>query len=182
MGGGDAALEEGDFLTRYASKVYIIHRRDQFRAQPVLQERARANPKIEFILNAKVREIQGDDTVSNVRYVQNGVEKNLPVGGVFIFVGFVPNSNLLNAHAEHDAAGYFITDRNMQTSIEGLWAVGDVRAQLTKQIATAVGDGTTAAVAASQYVEKLRDRQRRVGVEAGAGRSASAGPRTLEGP
>ena len=180
VGGGDAALEEGDFLTRYASKVFIIHRRDQFRAQPVLQERARANPKIEFILDAQVREIQGDDTVSNVRYVQNGVEKDLPVGGVFIFVGFLPNSNLLKAHAEHDAAGYFITDRNMQTSIEGLWAVGDVRAQLTKQIATAVGDGTTAAVAASQYVEKLRDRQRRVGVEAGAGRSASAGPRTLE--
>jgi len=182
VGGGDAALEEGDFLTRYASKVYIIHRRDQFRAQPVLQERARANPKIEFILKAQVREIQGHDTVSNVRYLQNGVEKDLPVGGVFIFVGFLPNSNLLKAHAEHDAAGYFITDHNMQTSIEGLWAVGDVRAQLTKQIATAVGDGTTAAVAASQYVEKLRDRQRRVGVEAGAGRSTSAGPRTLEVP
>src|SRR5215472_725161 len=165
---GEAALEEGDFLTRYASKVYIIHRRDQFRAQPVLQERARANPKIEFILKAQVREIQGHDTVSNVRYLQNGVEKDLPVGGVFIFVGFLPNSNLLKAHAEHDAAGYFITDHNMQTSIEGLWAVGDVRAQLTKQIATAVGDGTTAAVAASQYVEKLRDRQRRVGVEARA--------------
>ena len=168
VGGGDAALEEGDFLTRYASKVYIVHRRDQFRAQPVLQERAKANPKIEFILNAQVREIQGDDKVSNVRYVQNGVVKDLAVGGVFIFVGFLPNSNLLRAHAEHDAAGYFITDRNMQTSIEGLWAVGDVRAQLTKQIATAVGDGTTAAVAASQYVEKLRDRQRRVGVKAGA--------------
>ena len=163
VGGGDAALEEGDFLTRYASKVYIIHRRDQFRAQPVLQERAKANPKIEFILNAQVHEIQGDGKVRNVRYVQNGVEKDLPVGGVFIFVGFLPNSDLLKAHAEHDAAGYFITDRNMQTSIEGLWAVGDVRAQLTKQIATAVGDGTTAAVAASQYVEDLKDRQRRVG-------------------
>lgn len=161
VGGGDAALEEGDFLTRYATKVYIIHRRDQFRAQPVLQERARANPKIEFIMDAQVREIEGDDQVRNVRYVQKGVEKDLPVGGVFIFVGFLPNSDLLKAHAEHDAAGYFVTDRNMQTSIEGVWAVGDVRAQLTKQIATAVGDGTTAAVAASQYVEALRDRQRR---------------------
>ena len=161
VGGGDAALEEGDFLTRYATKVYIIHRRDQFRAQPVLQERARANPKIEFIMDAQVREIEGDDQVRNVRYVQKGVEKDLPVGGVFIFVGFLPNSDLLKAHAEHDAAGYFVTDRNMQTSIEGVWAVGDVRAQLTKQIATAVGDGTTAAVAASQYVEALRDRQRK---------------------
>ena len=161
VGGGDAALEEGDFLTRYATKVYIIHRRDQFRAQPVLQERARANPKIEFIMDAQVREIEGDEQVRNVRYVQKGVEKDLPVGGVFIFVGFLPNSDLLKAHAEHDEAGYFVTDRNMQTSIEGVWAVGDVRAQLTKQIATAVGDGTTAAVAASQYVEALRDRQRR---------------------
>ena len=164
VGGGDAALEEGDFLTRYATRVYIIHRRDQFRAQPVLQERARANPKVEFIMNAQVREIQGDGEVRNVRYVQGGLEKDLPVGGVFIFVGFLPNSDLLKAHAEHDEAGYFITDGNMQTSIEGLWAVGDVRAQLTKQIATAVGDGTTAAVAASQYVEALKDRQRAVEV------------------
>jgi len=164
VGGGDAALEEGDFLTRYASKVYLIHRRDQFRAQPVLQERARSNPKIEFVLDAQVRSIEGDDKVQRVRYVQRGEEKELSVGGVFIFVGFLPNSDLLKAHADHDAAGYLLTDRNMQTSIEGLWAVGDVRAQLTKQIATAVGDGTTAAVAASQYVESLRDRQRRAGV------------------
>jgi thioredoxin reductase (NADPH) len=164
VGGGDAALEEGDFLTRYASKVYLIHRRDQFRAQPVLQERARANPSIEFVLDAQVRSIEGDEKVQRVRYVQRGEEKELTVGGVFIFVGFVPNSDLLKAHADHDPAGYLVTDRNMQTSIEGLWAVGDVRAQLTKQIATAVGDGTTAAVAASQYVESLKDRQRKAGV------------------
>lgn len=164
VGGGDAALEEGDFLTRYASKVYIIHRRDQFRAQPVLQDRARANPKIEFILDAQVRAIEGDAKVQRVRYVQRGEEKELSVGGVFIFVGFVPNSDLLKAHADHDQAGYLLTDRDMQTSIAGLWAVGDVRAQLTKQIATAVGDGTTAAVAASAYVEALKDRQRRAGV------------------
>jgi thioredoxin reductase (NADPH) len=164
VGGGDAALEEGDFLTRYATKVYLIHRRDQFRAQPVLQERARANPKIEFILDAQVCTIEGDEKVQRIRYVQRGEEKELAVGGVFIFVGFVPNSDLLKVHADHDPAGYLVTDRNMQTSIEGLWAVGDVRAQLTKQIATAVGDGTTAAVAASQYVESLRDRQRKAGV------------------
>jgi thioredoxin reductase (NADPH) len=163
VGGGDAAVEEADFLTRYASKVTILHRRSQFRAQPILQERARANPKIELILEAQVREIRGDGKVRGVRYVQRGEEKEQAVGGVFIFVGFVPNSSLLKAHAEHDVAGYLVTDRDMRTSIEGLWAVGDVRAQLTKQIATAVGDGTTAAVAASQYVEALRDRQRRAG-------------------
>ncbi len=164
VGGGDAALEEGDFLTRYASKVYVIHRRSEFRAQPVLRDRARSNPKIEFILDAQVRSIEGDASVQRVRYVQCGQEKELSVGGVFIFVGFLPNSHLLKAHADHDAGGYLLTDRNLQTTIEGLWAVGDVRAQLTKQIATAVGDGTTAAVAASQYVDDLKDRQRKAGV------------------
>ena len=160
VGGGDAALEEGDFLTRYASRVYIIHRRDQFRAQPILQDRARANPKIEFILNAQVEEIVGNGQVRRVRYVQAGQEKDLEAGGVFIFVGFIPNSTILRPHAEHEPEGYLITDRNMQTSIPGVWAVGDVRAQLTKQIATAVGDGTTAAVAALQYVDQVRDRER----------------------
>ncbi len=87
----------------------------------------------------------------------------LEVGGVFIFVGFEPNSNLLGVHVDHDAAGYILTDRDMGTSVEGLWAVGDVRAQLTKQIATAVGDGTTAAVAASQYISHRRDRERQGG-------------------
>jgi thioredoxin reductase (NADPH) len=160
VGGGDAALEEGDFLTRYASRVYIIHRREQFRAQPILQDRARANPKIEFILNAQVEEIVGNGQVQRVRYVQAGEKKDLEAGGVFIFVGFIPNSTILRPHAEHEPEGYLITDRNMQTSIPGVWAVGDVRAQLTKQIATAVGDGTTAAVAALQYVDRVRDQQR----------------------
>jgi thioredoxin reductase (NADPH) len=156
VGGGDAAIEEGDFLTRYASKVYIIHRRDQFRAQPILLDRARANPKIDFILDSHVESIVGDEKVRAIRIERHGHTKELPVGGVFIFVGFVPNSGLLKVHVEHDPAGYIITDRNMQTSAVGIWAVGDVRSQLTKQIATAVGDGTTAAVAASAYVSALK--------------------------
>jgi thioredoxin reductase (NADPH) len=160
VGGGDAAIEEGDFLTRYASKVYIIHRRREFRAQPILVDRARSNPKIEFILDAQVKEIAGDQKVHVIRYEQGGQTKDLRVGGVFIFVGFVPNSALFKVHVDHDAAGYVLTDRNMQTSVEGIWAVGDVRAQLTRQIATAVGDGTTAAVAASQYITALKDAAR----------------------
>ena len=160
VGGGDAAVEEGDFLTRYASKVYIIHRRNEFRAQPILMDRARANPKIEFILDAVVKDIKGDDKVRAVDYEHRGHVTELPIGGVFIFVGFVPNSKLLKPHVNHDDAGYIITDRNMQTSIEGIWAVGDVRSQLTKQIATAAGDGTTAAVAASMYVSALKDTAR----------------------
>ena len=161
VGGGDAAVEEGEFLTRYASKVYVIHRRNEFRAQPILVDRAKANPKIEFILDAHVKEIAGDDKVHLVRYEQGGEQKELKVGGVFIFVGFVPNSKLLKVHVDHDSAGYILTDRNMQTSVDGIWAVGDVRAQLTKQIATAVGDGTTAAVAASAYITTLKDAARR---------------------
>jgi thioredoxin reductase (NADPH) len=157
VGGGDAAVEEGDFLTRYASKVYIIHRRSELRAQPILIDRAKANPKIQFIFDAQVKEIVGDSKVQVVRYEQHGNQKELAVGGVFVFVGFVPNSGLFKVHVNHDEAGYIVTDRNMQTSVDGIWAVGDVRSQLTKQIATAVGDGTTAAVAASMYVSSLKD-------------------------
>lgn len=160
VGGGDAAVEEGEFLTRYASRVYVIHRRDELRAQPILVDRAKANAKIEFILNAHVLEIVGEDKVQLVRYEQGGKTMELRVGGVFIFIGFVPNSKLFKVHVDHDAGGYILTDRNMQTSIEGIWAVGDVRAQLTKQIATAVGDGTTAAVAAATYITQLKDTAR----------------------
>jgi thioredoxin reductase (NADPH) len=157
VGGGDAAVEEGEFLTRYASKVYIIHRRSELRAQPILIDRARANPKVEFILDAMVTKITGDEKVQVLHYDQRGVSKELQVGGAFIFVGFVPNSGLFKVHIDHDEAGYILTGRDMQTSVEGIWAVGDVRSQLTKQIATAVGDGTTAAVAASMYVTSLKD-------------------------
>jgi thioredoxin reductase (NADPH) len=160
IGGGDAAVEEGVFLTRYASKVYILHRRSELRAQPILVERAKADPKVEFIFDAHVKEIVGDHKVQSIRYEQRGETKELKVGGVFIFIGFVPNSSLLKVHVDHDAGGYLLTDRNMQTSVQGIWAVGDVRAQLTKQIATAVGDGTTAAVAAQQYITSLKDAAR----------------------
>jgi thioredoxin reductase (NADPH) len=156
VGGGDAAVEEGDFLTRYASRVYVIHRRDQFRAQPILLDRARANPKLEFILDSQVESIVGDEKVRAVRYQRQGKPVELAVGGVFIFIGFVPNSGLLKVHVDHDEAGYILTDKNMETSVPGIWAVGDVRSQLTKQIATAVGDGTTAAVAASAYISALK--------------------------
>jgi thioredoxin reductase (NADPH) len=168
VGGGDAALEEGDFLTRYASKVHLVHRRHELRGQPVLQQRARANPKIDFHLGAQVERIKGDGSVTGVDLMQDGEPGHLPVGGVFIFIGFEPNSTLLVPHADHDAGGYLLTDRDLRTSLDGVWAVGDVRAQLTKQIATAVGDGTTAAVSASQYVEARRDRERaRAGGEDG---------------
>lgn len=157
IGGGDAAVEEAAFLTRYASKVTLIHRRQEFRAQPVLVDRARRDPKLDFLLDTVVEEIQGDGsrvTALRLRHLPDGAERDFPVGGVFIFVGFIPNTGLLKAHADHDAQGYYLTDANMQTSVPGVFAAGDVRAQLTRQVTTAVGDGTTAALAATKYVEE----------------------------
>jgi thioredoxin reductase (NADPH) len=163
VGGGDAAVEEADYLTRYATKVYIVHRRDQLRASKILQERAFANPKIELIWNKRVLEMKGtergihhlglEDTVT-------GERSTLMVGGVFIFIGFKPNTELVAGHAKHDAGGYFITDDRMMTSIPGLFAAGDVRSQLTRQITTAVGDATTAAIAAEKYLTALRERDK----------------------
>ena len=160
VGGGDAAVEEADYLTRYASKVYIVHRRDQLRASKILQERAFANPKIEMVWNKRVLEIVGDGAA--VKHLQledtvTGAASQLPVNGVFVFIGFKPNTGIVEGHVKHDASGYFVTDERMMTSIPGLFAAGDVRSQLTRQITTAVGDGTTAAIAVEKYLAALRE-------------------------
>src|SRR5580765_4607504 len=164
VGGGDAAVEEADYLTRYASKVYLIHRRDSFRASKILQERLFANPKIEVIWNTTVTEIKGDVSGAKELLLQNTVDHSastLAATGVFIFVGFTPNSGLIKEHFDHDASGYVITDDRMMTSIPGLFAAGDLRVQLTRQVTTAVGDATTAAIAVEKY---LTERRSRVGV------------------
>jgi thioredoxin reductase (NADPH) len=159
IGGGDAAVEEADYLTRYASRVYVVHRRDEFRASKLLQERLFANPKIEVKWNQKVTEFMGgpgglqsvelEDTVT-------GKSSSLAAAGAFVFIGFRPNTGLVTEHFRHDAAGYMITDDRMMTSIPGLFAAGDVRAQLTRQITTAVGDATTAAIAVEKYLAERR--------------------------
>ncbi|HEX6534947.1 MAG TPA: thioredoxin-disulfide reductase [Gemmatimonadaceae bacterium] len=163
VGGGDAACEEADFLTRYAEKVYLIHRRDEFRASKIIQKRVFENPKIEVIWNATVERIEGDaqGLVHNVRLcdVRAGRERDLAVTGVFIFIGFRPNTGVVDGHLEHDEGGYIITDANMESSISGLFVAGDVRAQLTRQVTTAAGDGTTAAIAAEKYLAALRHGQ-----------------------
>ena len=160
VGGGDAAVEEADYLTRYASKVTLVHRRGEFRASKILQERAFANPKIEVIRNTIVPEIVGNEkgvTHAVLESSTTGKRANLDVGGVFIFVGFKPNTQLVDGHVDHDASGYLITDNKMMTSMAGLFAAGDVRSQLTRQITTAVGDGTTAAIAVEKYLKTLRE-------------------------
>lgn len=168
VGGGDAAVEEADYLTRYGSKVYLVHRRDQLRASKLLQERLFANPKIEVLWNKKVLEITGEEqagfrTVTGLALEDTvtGEVSTLPASGCFVFIGFKPNTGLIREHFRHDAAGYVITDERMMTSIPGLFAAGDLRVQLVRQITTAVGDATTAALAVEKY---LAERRSKVGV------------------
>jgi thioredoxin reductase (NADPH) len=159
VGGGDAAVEEADYLTRYAAKVYIVHRRDRLRASKILQQRAFANPKIEVIWNKRVLEIKGTAKGAEALLLEDtvtGDHSTLVAGGVFIFIGFQPNAGLVEGHAKHDANGYFVTDDRMMTTIPGLFAAGDVRSQLTRQITTAVGDATTAAIAVEKYLTAMR--------------------------
>jgi thioredoxin reductase (NADPH) len=159
IGGGDAAVEEADYLTRYAEKVYIIHRRDAFRASQILQDRAFENPKIEVLWNKVVVEMVGDP--AGLKHLEledtvDGAPSQLPVTGAFVFIGFTPNSGLVKQHYAHDAAGYIITNERMETSIPGLFAAGDLRVQLTRQVTTAVGDATTAAIAVEKYLAERR--------------------------
>jgi len=156
-GGGDAAVEEGLFLTKFGKKVILIHRRDELRAQKIIQERAFKNPKMEFIWDSVVESINGDDKVRTltIKNVKTGEKSTLDVGAIFIFIGFVPNSNIVREKLDKDAGGYIITNDRMETSIKGIYACGDVRSQLVRQITNAVGDGTTAAVAAEKYIEEL---------------------------
>ena len=159
VGGGDAAVEEADYLTRYASKVYIVHRRDQLRASKIIQQRALANPKIEMVWNKRVVEIVGDGSCIkhlDLEDTVTGARSQLPVGGVFVFIGFKPNTGIVDGHVKHDASGYFVTDDRMMTSIPGLFAAGDLRVQLTRQITTAVGDATTAAIAVEKFLKDRR--------------------------
>ncbi len=158
-GGGDAAVEEGNFLTKYGKKVYIIHRRDQLRAQKIIQDRAFKNDKIEFIWDTVIESINGNDKVRSLslKNVKTGETSTLDVGAIFVFIGFVPNSNLFREPVKKNENGYIITDTRMETSLKGVFACGDVREQLVKQITNAVGDGTTAAVAAEKHIEELED-------------------------
>jgi len=157
VGGGDSAVEEATFLTRYGEKVYIIHRRDEWRAQKLLQERALANPKIVPVWNSVVDEIGGESKVEwlQVRDVNTGEETRIDVGGVFVYVGFMPNSEIFGPEFPKDAQGFVITDDKMETPVPGLYVAGDVRSQYVRQISNAVGDATTAAVAATRYIEEL---------------------------
>jgi thioredoxin reductase (NADPH) len=163
VGGGDAAVEEGAFLTKFASKVVIIHRRDKLRAAKIIQQRAFDNPKVEFIWDTVVEEICGDDTkVSHLKLknVKTGVTSEFKCGAVFPYIGFHANTDYIKVDLKKDDEGYLITDYKMQTSCPGIFAVGDMRVQFVRQVTNAVGDGTVAAVAAEKYIEELEDKKK----------------------
>ncbi|HDP36245.1 MAG TPA: thioredoxin-disulfide reductase [Candidatus Atribacteria bacterium] len=158
VGGGDTAIEEALYLTKFAQEVTIIHRRDRLRATKILQERVFANKKINFAWDSVVTKILGKEKVEGV-LIQNkktGEEKEIPCQGAFVFVGNVPNSKFLNKIIKLDQKGYIFTDDNMMTSQEGIYACGDVRKKLLRQVVTACGEGATAAFAAQKYIEELK--------------------------
>ncbi|MFH1699966.1 MAG: thioredoxin-disulfide reductase [Candidatus Zixiibacteriota bacterium] len=156
-GGGDAAVEEAIFLTKFGSKVIIIHRRDKLRAQKIIQERAFNNPKIEFIWDSVVEKINGEAKIESLslKNVKTGEISTLDVGACFVFIGFKPNTSILPDDIKMNEQGYVITDYKMETSVPGIYVCGDIRVQLVRQITNAVGDGTTAAMAAVYRIEEM---------------------------
>lgn len=160
VGGGDSAVEEAVFLTRFASKVTIIHRRNEFRAQKILQKRAFENEKIEVIWDTVVKEIRGENVVQSVllENVKTGEQREYPTNGVFIYVGMDPLTQSVRGLGITNEAGYVLTDEQMRTKVPGVFAAGDVREKMLRQVVTATGDGSIAAQAAQHYVEALDER------------------------
>ena len=160
VGGGDSAVEEGTYLTQFAEKVTIIHRRDELRAQKILQDRAFNNERVDFIWNAVVEEIYGDDmSVKGVKIKDTltGEEREVETAGTFIYVGILPNTANFRNLGITDDEGWIITDGRMETAVPGIFAVGDVRLTPLRQVATAVGDGSIAGDNAFHYIERLNE-------------------------
>ncbi len=157
VGGGNAAVEEAMYLTKFADKVYVIHRRDALRADKIVQDRAFKNEKIEFVWDSVVKEIKGEDLVNTVviENVKSGSMSELAVNGVFPYIGMVPNIELFNGQIEQDKGGFILTDETMKTSVDGVFAVGDVRHTPLRQVITAASDGAVGAVYAVKYLETL---------------------------
>jgi len=155
VGGGDSALTEALFLTKFVKELTIVHRREALRGTKIYQERALANPKIKFLWNSIVQEIKGDSMVRSiiVKNVKTGEIKEFETEGAFLFVGLVPRTQFLKGIVQMDEGGYILTNEHCETSARGIFAVGDCRKKLLRQIATAVGDGATAAFAAEKFLE-----------------------------
>lgn len=160
VGGGNAAVEEGCYLTKFAKKVYIIHRRDSLRADKIVQERAFKNDKVEFVYDTVPVEINGTDCVESfvVKNVKTNETSELKVDGVFPYIGFAPNVDYINAQVKQDEAGFIVTDEFMQTSIKGVYAIGDVRTTPLRQVITAAADGAIAGFSATKYLDEIKER------------------------
>lgn len=159
VGGGNAAVEEAIYLTRFASKVYLIHRRDELRADKIVQCRAFENPKLEFVFDSVVKEIVGEDCVKSLvlENVKSKESSNLFVDGVFPYIGISPNVDNFSGQITQDSKGFILTDDTMETSIDGVFAVGDVRVTPLRQVITAAADGAISAVYASRYIEAQKE-------------------------
>ncbi|HEY2907591.1 MAG TPA: thioredoxin-disulfide reductase [Vicinamibacterales bacterium] len=159
VGGGDSAMEEAVFLTRFANKVTVVHRRDTLRASKIMQDKARANPKIEWMLDSEVEDIRdtGHGEVSSmvVRHNKTGVVTEIPVAGVFVAIGHTPNTKLFRGQVELDANGYIVTHDGPKTSVEGVFACGDVQDHMYRQAITAAGSGCMAAIDAEHYIDNI---------------------------
>ncbi|HBT87203.1 thioredoxin-disulfide reductase [Desulfobacter sp.] len=157
VGGGDTAIQESIFLTKFAKKVYVVHRRDELRATKILQERAFANDKIEFLWDSVVTGMDGFFGVEkvHVKNLKTGNESEIEANGCFIWIGILPNTEFIKGDVKTDESGFIVVDTKMQTNVPGVFAIGDVRDTPLRQIATAVGDGAIAAVSAEHYVENL---------------------------
>ncbi len=158
VGGGDTAVEEADFLTKFASRVYLIHRRDRLRAVKSLQDKALSNPKIETVLDTIVEKIDGDSAVekADIKNVKSGVKKELPVKGVFVYVGLRPSTGFLKGYVSLNERGYISVDKDMKTSKDGVFACGDCIEKNLRQAVTAAGDGAVAAYGAQHFVERIK--------------------------
>jgi len=159
VGGGDSAVEEGLFLTRFASEVHIIHRREEFRAEKIMVREAMANPKIHLHMNRVVSEVQGAEFVKGVQLIDtvtNAPAEILPVDGVFIYIGSTPNSQIVQLPVDRDAAGYIIANKRTQTSIPGAFAIGDIVSGSRRQVAISVGEGCVAALEAEAYIHEMK--------------------------
>lgn len=160
VGGGDSAITEALFITKFVKSLTIVHRRDTLRAQKILQNEAMGNPKVKFIWNSVVKEIHGDGKVNEVliENIETGDASKVPCEGVFVFVGNKPNTGFLKDLFSVDVGSHIETDYKMETSINGIYAIGDVRKNSFRQIATAVGDGVTAAIAAEHKISELKSK------------------------
>lgn len=157
VGGGDSALQEGLFLTRFASRVNIIHRRDQFRAQPILQERARANPKLNFVWNSVVTEIRGNGSVGALALedVGTGEQKELPVQGIFVYIGHYPNTEIFMGQLQTDEENYLVVDSRLHTNVPGVFAAGESHDRIFRQAIVSAGYGSMAAMEAEKFLADL---------------------------